>query len=100
MEVRKTCAFTFSSGESSSNGMAVQRRQRSRPVGQPRLLRRGIDSGKAVALTCASGLIAAARQLLLPPVPLFRIEGAEPRVGGAGAALRLGRGRHEHEDGA
>ena len=68
---------------------AVQRRQRSRPVGQPRLLRRGIDSGKAVALTRASGLIAAARQLLLPPVPLFRVEGAEPRVGGAGAALRV-----------
>ena len=78
---------------------AVKRLQSARPVGQPRLLGRGIDTGKAVARTRPSGLIAA-RQLLPPPVPLLRIQGAEPRVSGAGAALRLGRGRHEHEGGA
>ena len=71
---------------------AVQSRQRSSPVGQPRLLRRGIDLGKAIPR--------APRQLLLTPVPLLCVQRTQPRVSGAGAALRLGRHRHEHEGGA
>ena len=79
---------------------AVQRRQRSRPVGQPRLLRRGINPGEAIARTRLAGLIAPASHLLSPPIPLFGVEGSEPGISGPGVALRLGRGRHEHEDAA
>ena len=71
-----------------------------RPVVEPRLLRRGVDLGEVIARPRLARLIAAPRQLLPPPVPLLRVERAEPRVGGGGVGLGLGRGRRQREHGA
>ena len=73
-DVRNICALIFSSADNWSNGMAVERGERARPVGQPRLLRRGIDA--AGSDRWVPGPRRGAIPSLASPIPLCKGPGA------------------------
>jgi hypothetical protein len=81
IDALKICAFTFSSDESWSNGIAFSVLSAFVQYSRRAALRGRIDRREPAAFP--------ASELALPPVPLLGIERAEAGVGGGRVALRL-----------